>query len=283
MDVIDTHAHIIAENEQQYPRSPLGGVQSGWAVKRPITAEQLLDEMDFVGISRAVLVQATTAYGYNNAYVLDSARRWPTRFVAVGTFDPLEPNSRQRLANAVDSGLSGVRLFTTGSTLTQQGQWFADDSMDEFWQAAADWGIPVCLQIRLAEAHQSFENVLNRFPTVKILLDHCGYPSIADSPEAAASELSPFAPHENLHLKLTHRNFEALRDVPAPPAEFLHPIMSEFGASRVMWGSNIPSANLSLHQLRLLAEDVLSCLDESDYAQVLSETAKTFYPDLKLE
>jgi predicted TIM-barrel fold metal-dependent hydrolase len=118
MDVIDTHTHIISEDLTGYPRAPIGGKQSEWASSRPVDAEGLLARMDEAGIRQAVLVQATTAYGHDNSYVLDSYRRRPDRFVAVGTFDPLAPDAGARLAAGCgDGGLAGVRPFTSGSTV----------------------------------------------------------------------------------------------------------------------------------------------------------------------
>jgi L-fuconolactonase len=110
MDIVDSHCHILASDTDSYPRAPLGGHQSAWASERPVTAEQLLQRMDETGIAQAVLVQATTAYGYDNSYVLDSAARWPDRFVAVGTFDPLGPMPAGRLREGIERGLAGVRL-----------------------------------------------------------------------------------------------------------------------------------------------------------------------------
>src|SRR6266705_2084643 len=139
MDVVDAHCHIISDDLTAYPRAPIGGTQSGWATSRPVTAEQLAAAMDATGIGQAVLVQATTAYGYDNSYVLDCRRRWPDRFVAVGTFDPLRPDAPARLAAAVgDGGLTGVRLFTSGSTVPVQGEWFAAPETYWFWRAAGE-------------------------------------------------------------------------------------------------------------------------------------------------
>ncbi len=142
-----------------------------------MTAEDLVALMDKAGIAEAALVQASTAYGYDNSYVLDSAARWPQRFVAVGTFDPLEADAPARLEDAV--GLAGVRLFTTGSTMAAQGEWFAAPETSDFWRAVGQLDVTVCLQMRLGAATAQLRSVLERFPSVKVLLDHMGYPDQA--------------------------------------------------------------------------------------------------------
>jgi L-fuconolactonase len=235
--------------------------------------------MDDAGITQAVLVQATTAYGYDNSYVLDSAQRWPDRFIAVGTFDPLGADAAERLAKEVASGLAGVRLFTTGSTVAEQGLWFVDPETDDFWTAAAETGVPVCLQLRLGDdTRPALEELLTRHPDVTVLLDHCGYPDVTSSPSTAADLVTSFAGAAGLHLKLTHRTLEGLREIGAGAAgEFLLPLLDRFGADRVAWGSNCPAAEQPLTELVALALDVLESVDADDRAKVLAGTSRQLY------
>jgi len=281
VDIVDAHCHIISPDTDRYPRNPIGGKQSEWASSRPVTAEQLLDRMDQVGIGQAVLVQATTAYGYDNSYVIDSRRRWPDRFVAVGTFDPLAPDAGARLAEMIgDGGLVGVRLFTAGSTVAKQGEWFADPATEEFWTAAGEAGVPVCVQMRLGEATPQLVSVLERYPTVRVLLDHLGYPDIAASPKRAGADVAALARYPGLHLKLTHRNLERLRDAGPAAADFLQPVVEAYGAGRILWGSNCPAAEQPLAELVELAGDVLAVLPEATREDVFAGSARRLYPSL---
>ncbi|KPI11560.1 amidohydrolase 2 [Actinobacteria bacterium OK074] len=281
MDVVDAHCHIIAPDESRYPRAPLGGKQSEWATSRPVTAEGMVARMDEAGIGQAVLVQATTAYGYDNTYVLDSYRARPGRFAAVGTFDPLRPDAADALTAAVgDGGLAGVRLFTSGSTVPVQGEWFAAPETYEFWERAGELGITVCLQMRLGPATKQLHAVLEGFPGVRVLLDHLGYPDIASSPARAGAEVAELARHRALFLKLTHRNLERLHDVGKEAADFLGPVVGAFGAERIAWGSNCPAAEQSLPQLLQLADDVLESLPGADREQIFAGTARRLYPGL---
>lgn len=282
MDIVDSHCHVLASDTDAYPRSPLGGKQSVWATERPVTADQLLAQMDATGIAQAVLVQATTAYGYDNSYVLDSAARWPDRFVAVGTFDPLAADARSRLRDLTGRGLAGVRLFTTGSTVAEQGLWFADEATDEFWAAASEAALPVCLQLRLGEdTSPVLAGLLSRHPDAVVLLDHCGYPDVRSSAANAADGLTALAKHPGLHLKLTHRTLEGLDDLGARAAEFLDPVIAEFGADRIAWGSNCPAAEQPLGELRALAERVLGSLTDNIRKDLFSSTSRRLYPALR--
>jgi predicted TIM-barrel fold metal-dependent hydrolase len=281
VDVIDTHCHVISPDQTRFPRAPIGGKQSEWAASRPVTAAALLDLMDKTGIGQAVLVQATTAYGYDNSYVLDSCQRWPERFIAVGTVDPLRPGAAADLAGICgDGGLAGVRLFTSGSTVPTQGEWFATPETFDFWAAAGELGITVCLQMRLGPATKQLISVLERFPSVRVLLDHMGYPDIAASPVHAGMEVAELAQHPGLYLKLTHRNLERLSDAGNEAIHFLQPVFGAFGAERIAWGSNCPAAEQSLPELLELAERVLDGVPAQSREDIFANTARRLYPAL---
>lgn len=281
MDIIDTHCHVVSDDVVSYPRAPLGGKQSGWATTRPVTADGMAERMDAAGISRSVLVQATTAYGYDNSYVRDSAAARPDRFIAVGTVDPLRPDAADELIAACGlGGLSGVRLFTTGSTMTTQGEWFAAPETHPFWNRAGELGVTVCLQMRLGPATAQLHELLHRFPDVRVLLDHMAYPDIAASPAGAGKEVAELAEHPGLYLKLTHRSLEPLHALGTEAAAFLDPVLAAFGAGRIAWGSNLPAAEQSLPELVTLAKDVLAGLSDTDRAEIFAGTALRLYPAL---
>jgi predicted TIM-barrel fold metal-dependent hydrolase len=281
MDIIDAHCHVIADDPEKYPRAPLGGKQSAWATSRPVTAAQLAARMDDAGIGSAVLVQATTAYGYDNSYVIDSAREHPGRFAVVGTVNPLLPDAAERLTEVAASGqLDGVRLFTQGSTVPVQGEWFAAPESYPFWAAAEKTGVPVCLQMRLGAATPQLEDVLGRFPGAKVLLDHFGYPDIAASPTQAAEEVARLARHPGLYLKLTHRSLEPLHAAGDAAIDFLRPVTEAFGAGRIAWGSNCPAAEQPLEELVKLARDVLAVLPAAVQADIFAGAACGLYQKL---
>ncbi|WP_406136133.1 amidohydrolase family protein [Streptomyces sp. NBC_01089] len=281
MDIVDAHCHIISEDRTGYPEAPLGGKQSKWAATRPVTAEGMVSRMDETGIGQAVLVQATTHYGYDNSYVLDSSRHRPERFVAVGTVDPLRPEAAAELRAAVgEGGLAGVRLFTSGSTVPTQGEWFVAPETFPFWEQAGELGLPVCLQMRLGPATGQLVELLERFPGVQVLLDHIGYPDIEASPARAGAEVAALAAHPGLHLKLTHRNLERLLDAGERAGDFLDPVVGAFGAERIAWGSNCPAAEQTLPELLGLARKVLAGLPERDRQEIFAGTARRLYPSL---
>ncbi|MFC6704884.1 amidohydrolase family protein [Flexivirga alba] len=279
---VDAHCHIISNNLETYPQNPLGGKQSKWAAARPVTAEGLLDRMDSNGIDQAVLVQATTNYGYDNSYVVDSARRWPDRFTVVGTVDPVKPGAASWLPKAHEEGLAGVRLFTAGSTLTGQSNSFVSAESDEFWLTAGKLGVPVCLQLKLDSALDELHTVLASYPEVTVLLDHCGYPDVEADPAAAAQTVVELARYPRLFLKLTHRTLEPLDRLGESAINFLRPVIDAFTADRIAWGSNCPAAEQPMEELVGLANDVLDVLSDDEREGILSRTARVLYPSLEV-
>ncbi len=92
---IDIHPHIIASDTKRYPLAPLGGHQSDWSRTRPVTVEQLTAAMDEAGVQKAAIVQASTCYGHDNAYVAIAADL--QRFTGVFSVDVLAPDAPERM------------------------------------------------------------------------------------------------------------------------------------------------------------------------------------------
>ena len=278
--IVDTHPHVIAADTHRYPRAPLGGHQSDWSQKRPVDVEQLIAEQTRAGIAKAVVVQASTCYGHDNSYVADSVAAHPTRFTGVFSCDILALDACDMIAHWVRRGLTGMRLFTTGSTMPGQAAWLDDPRSFPGWRSAEELELPVCLQMTSAGIPQ-LENVLVRFPGLRVILDHLARPVQDDGPPyAAADGLWKLARFPGVYVKVTERNLVGATAGKATPETFFGQLIAEFGASRVVWGSNFPASERSLPELVALAQDTLGFLPETDREWIFSRTAATLYPAL---
>ena len=121
--IIDIHPHIVSPDTKKYPLDPLGGTQSTWSTERPTTYDDLLRAMDDAGVAKAAIVHSSTAYGYDNSYVADAVQAVPSRFTGVYSIDVLAPDAVKRFDYWLGRGGTGMRLFTTGSTLPDQATW----------------------------------------------------------------------------------------------------------------------------------------------------------------
>jgi L-fuconolactonase len=278
--IIDIHPHVIATDTTRYPLAPLGGTQSTWSRDRPTSFETMVKEMDAAGVARSAIVQASTAYGHDNSYVAEAIAAYPKRFTGVFSVDVLAPDAVDKMKHWISRGFSGMRLFTTGSTMPGQATWFADPSTFPAWEYAGEAGIPVCMQMT-PQGFPQLRGLMDRFPKVRIILDHLARPQLVDGPPFVADQ--PFfdlAKYGQVFLKVTPVNVEPKDWGKATPAAFFGAVVEAFGASRIAWGSNYPSSEGSLSELLGLATSALKGLPVSDQEWIFAKTAQTLYPAL---
>lgn len=280
MTTIDIHPHIIASDTARYPLAPLGGHQSDWSRTRPVSIEQLVAAMDEAGVQKAAIVQASTCYGHDNSYVADAVAAYPKRFTGVFSVDVLAPDAVERMRHWLGKGLTGLRLFTFGSTMSEQANWLDDPKSYPAWACAGELGLSICLQMS-AQAIPQAASMAVRFPNVRIILDHGARPVLEDGPPYnAAASLFALARHPNIYIKLTPRIFAECRRGKATPDTFFPRMVAEFGASRLAWGSNYPSSEGKLPALLKVARESVACLPQTDRDWIFAKTAQSLYPAL---
>src|SRR5579885_3100908 len=276
--IIDTHAHVISADTARYPNAPLGGHKSYWSRERPVTAEQMIAAMDRARITKSALVQASTCYGHDNSYVADAVAAHPDRFTGVFSVDVLAPDAPEKIRYWVGRKLTGLRLFTAGSTMPNQAEWVDDPRSFPAWECASALGLPVCMQMTIKAVPQ-LVHMLERFPKVSVLLDHLAKPSLSDGlPYNSAADLFRLAVYKNLYLKLTPRTVVEAENGKATHATFFPLLISKFGASRIAWGSNYPTSEGTLPDLLKRSQAGLSMLSAEDRDWIFFKTAQTLYP-----
>ena len=260
--------------------APLGGHQSDWSRTRPVSTEQMIAAMDEAGVDKSALVQASTCYGHDNSYVADAVAAHPDRFTGVFSVDVLAPDAVEKMRYWRDLNLTGLRLFTIGSTMTTQADWIDDPKAYPAWGAAADLDLPICMQMSPAALPQ-LVSMMKRFPSVKVILDHLARPVLADGPPyAAAAPLFALAQYPTVYLKITPRTFAECRNGKATPESFFAKLAGEFGASRLAWGSNYPSSEGPLSALLAVARESVASLPQADRDWIFAKTAQSLYPAL---
>ena len=76
--IIDSHCHVIATDTKRYPLKPLFGKQSDWSAEHPLDYPDMIEAIDAAGVDKAILVQASSAYAFDNTYVIRLSRPIPT-------------------------------------------------------------------------------------------------------------------------------------------------------------------------------------------------------------
>jgi L-fuconolactonase len=279
--IIDIHPHIVSPDTKKYPLDPLGGTQSTWSSERPTTYQMLLDAMDDAGVAKAAIVHSSTAYGYDNSYVADAVAGVPQRFTGVYSIDVLASDAVKTFDSWLARGCTGMRLFTTGSTLPDQGTWFVDPKSYPFWEHAAAKNIPVCMQMK-QQGIPLLRQLMDRFPKVTIILDHLSRAPVEEGPPyAKADDFFALAKYKQVYLKVTPINVSPKSWGKGAPDTFFGKVVDTFGAERVAWGSNFPNSLGTLNEILSAAQKAFSFAKGSDQDWIFGKTAQTLYPALK--
>jgi L-fuconolactonase len=277
MTVVDAHAHIISSDPARFPHAPQSGALPDWPAERFVDADTLLRRMQAAGVDRAVLVQYSSAHGFDNRYVLATARQHPERFVAVCTIDGRREDAPDQLTACVRDGASGLRIRATG----REGplDWL---TCEPLWQQAARLHIPVCVHFMenvQAEGLRLLPSLLEQFPRVSVVLDHVGNPPWGEGPpDYGLRPVLALARFEQLTLKFATINLERLHVAGVEPHVALERLVDAFGARRIMWGSDTPNTPGEYSDMLAWMRSALSTLSEADRAWILADTALRIYP-----
>src|SRR6267154_2181957 len=147
--IIDTHTHVVATDTKKYPLAPLFGKQSDWSAAHPMDYPDMIKADIEAKVGKAVLVQASSAYAFDNSYVADSVAAHPERFTGVFSIDVVAADAPAKMKHWMGKGLTGMRIFTSGSTHAEQETFFAEEAAYPAWQFASDHDLPVCMHMRI--------------------------------------------------------------------------------------------------------------------------------------
>jgi predicted TIM-barrel fold metal-dependent hydrolase len=250
--IVDTHVHVVSDDQRKYPgndsiRISSGDANAGQAVTpggpggwvQDMTAEPVLSLNVQADIDKTVLVQAYSAYKYDNSYTADCAAKYLDRFISVCILDPTQSDTPDRLTYWVKQrGMRGLRLFTTTET---ESTWLDDPRTFSVWERAASLGIPICIMVLFHQIPR-VRTVLERFPHVTVALDHLAVPRLsAGPPYDSVPPLLELVRFPNLYLKFSSVSLYEARRGKSTPKEFFTCLIDRFGARRLMWGSNFPA------------------------------------------
>lgn len=281
LDVIDMHSHVIAGDPAHYPLSPMGGKQSDWSRERPVDAAAMRRAMDEAGVSQSVLVQASTCYGHDNRYVQDCVAAQPQAFIGVFSVDMRSPLAVGEIQQWVRAGLSGARVFVAGHTAADKSLRLDDPAAHAAWSYIEARQIPVCVQIR-SDGLDQVENLLQRYPGAKLLLDHFARPALEQGPPyVQARALFALGKYRNLHFKFTTHNVRESGQGRSTQRAFARAVVDAFGADRIAWGSNFPASPGSLREQLAEALECMDALSRTEKEWIFSGTARKLYADLQ--
>jgi L-fuconolactonase len=268
--IVDTHVHVVSPDEGRHPLKP-PGIGHDWFRESPVSVEEYLRLMDGAAVDRAVLVQAFTAYSYDNRYVVSAAQRDPSRLASVCIVDPQDapgPTLRNLVA---EHRVAAARLFAIGQHALDS------PSSEAVMEVAAELDLRVIVALLPPQLPQ-LRALLERYPEVPVALDHCGFPDLTSGPPyLEAAPLLTLAECRNLHLKVTSNLLEQAVDPPA----LIDRLAETFGVERLQWGSDFPQTHDRPYSALVeLGRSACSVLSEDDRVRVLGLNALRFWPTL---
>jgi len=241
--IIDTHLEVWTFDPKFPFHHPERPDLKRVSVEAPIENE--VAAMDEFGLKYAVLINPRY-YGWDNSYIDYSLRQYPRRFVAHGLLDPLGPDPAGRLRYWLkERGFQGMRfspIYHPSST------WLNSKEHYPLWREAERLGAVFNYYI-LPQQMPMLEEMVGRFPGVKIVIDHLGKPDLkAADPWADFKNMfrlkrfsqvwvSASEPYE---LSLT-KQFPYLDAIP-----FFKAAYEEFGGRQLIWGTGYPQPRWEL-------------------------------------
>lgn len=272
--IVDTHVHVWEIDPPKYPVGPTAPTWNSYP-DEPGTADELLAEMDAHSVDWTVLVQ-TSWSTWDNGYISDSVERFPDRFIGHGLIDPQDPNNAEQVRYWVkERGLVGFRFHPMyypdeKILLTQQN--------GPMWEEIAALGAIIQFHLR-AEFADQVATIAQRYPHLKLILDHMGYPQL-DAEETAFQPIVELARYDNIYLKLSDVAGRSNEAFPyADVHSFIEKLLSVFGAERTVWGTGYPGHHRQKHNWPSLAQELqliregLPFLTDDDRERILGGTA----------
>ena len=225
---IDTHVHVLDPVRFPYNEDTHyapAGQELG-------TPAQLTQVMAAYGTRHALLVGPNSGYGLDNRCMLDTIARDPARFrgIAVVRNDA----SLDELRRLKDAGVLGVAW-----NVTFYGVGHYRDARPLVDKLAA---LDMFVDIQVEHAQLVTMMPLFEHSPVRILVDHCGRPTLADGPDAPGFRaLRELGGSGRAYVKLS--GFVKFSQQPAPYRDtwpFVRALIDAFTLDRCLWASDWP-------------------------------------------
>lgn len=276
--IVDTHTHVTSPDLQKYPRFRTAAFETEWVDKTTVDVDGLAAEMTAAGVDRAVLVQAFGAYQFDNRYVTDAMALHPEQFGAMVIIDPAQPDPHSALREFKKRGARGLRLF---SIPTPEEPWIDSPAAAPLWESAAalDFRIVACV---LAPEIPVVGRAMDAHPDLVVALDHCGFADFTQGPPfAAASPLWELADKANIRLKVTTTLLDQAAAYGGDGSEIIDALVANFGADRLMWGSDYPQVHDRTYTETLAAAQQATANLSAEQRQLFfAGTALKLWPEL---
>jgi L-fuconolactonase len=275
---IDAHHHYWEVSRGDYDWMP----PDDPVLSRRYMPADLAPNLAKHGIARSVLVQAAATVE-ETEYMLGLADATESIAAVVGWVNFENPSHLHHLKRlARHPKFVGVRPMIQD---IPDVDWMLRDEVQWAYKALIDLDLTFDA-LGFPPHLENFLTLLQRYPDMRVVIDHCMKPQIRDHAKAPevfgrwAEGMSRLAERTRACCKLSGLVTEAAEawtlDDLRPYADH---VLAAFGANRVMWGSDWPVCQLhaSYDVWRAAAEALMAHLGTEERAQIFGGTAISFY------
>ena len=232
--IIDSQIHAFAPNT---PERPWAVVPEGWVASA--TGEEMVADMDKLGIDGAIYVSPFNLYSYDTSYAISVQRAYPGRFGLVTRVDFDKPDAADKVLEWKKvPGAVGLRL----GMVKEQGLAVDNPGIARLLNAAASIDLPMNFlcwgNIDVGTA------LIDRFPNNRFVLDHLGMlqPRTKPAPADVWADLPKvlaLAKRPNVVIKVSgactmSREAYPYNDIWDPLAR----VFDAWGFERCLWGTD---------------------------------------------
>jgi L-fuconolactonase len=229
--IVDTHAHVYANEELAYP-------PASNPVRPPNEAGTLGTLKKLAGeshVSALCAVQPFSFYRWDNRYLCDLSDHHREVIAGICLLDPDDHQSPLLLETCVKSfGIRGLRSYPAGDgRLDHEGVW-------ALWGKAAELGITVNACVSVDKVDELAMMIFNH-PRLPVVIDHCMITKPVRELGAILQSLLQLARFPNVYAKLSFLPFGS--EEPYPYRDMHEPcarIIAAFGPDRCVWGNAFP-------------------------------------------
>lgn len=289
MNIIDAHAHLWLKQDTVVDGLPIRTLENGRSlfmgeVRQMVppfmidgvnSAEVFLSNMDYAQVSAAVITQEFID-GIQNDYLLEVARRYPTRFMVCGMCEFRQPGFLPHAKKLLDQGFRAIKIPAQRLLLKEGRVMLTGEEMMQMFHLMEERN--ALLSIDLADGNLQvgeMEEIIQECPRLRIAIGHFGMVT-----RQGWQEQIKLARHPNVRIEsggITwlfndefypfHGAIRAIREA----ADLV-------GMEKLMWGSDYPRTITAI-TYRMSYDFITKSTELSDEekALFLGENARQFY------
>jgi predicted TIM-barrel fold metal-dependent hydrolase len=270
---IDTHVHLWSDDFSTYPLA--SGVRPSDLAVRRFRVEDILAHARANAVERVVLVQMSY-YGFDNTLMLDAIAIHPEQFRGIAIIDANQENPTYQMCQLKQAGVRGFRLVA----IEHPAELIYHIGLKKMFACAAAEDLAICF-LTVPENLSDIEVLCEQFPLTPVIIDHMARIGMDGAIRPRdVDALCRLARYPRTMIKLSA--FYALGHKRPPHDDLgglIYRLYTEFGSSRLMWGSDSPFQLLgeTYGDSISLVRDRLAFFSDLDKYQILQGSAERVF------